>query len=250
MTSADGPVFCGDEELGYLASRTPFKKGEGFAMDEAYRLAHLPLVAPDHPRVVARKAGLPYEMGRHGPVVSLVLPVPWSDLRNSESYRALEAELKQSPFAHKIAWSTVEQRRKKLHATICGSLEASSGLAADRREALAGLGPLFVELRGLFSGDVNQGRLYLRVYPQKRHGVDALREIQRLMGRRETGLYVVGLYNLVDDLDAGEAAELARLIEAWWDRPILRCRVDRLHLLSSRDDLALDSEILETISLG
>lgn len=248
MTSADGPVFCGDEDLGYLASRTPFKKGEGFAMDEAYRLAHLPLVAPDHPRVVARKAGSPYERGRHDPVISLVLPIASDDLLASENYRTLEADLKRSPFAHKIAWSIVEQRREKLHATICGALEAS--LAADRRQALAGLGPLFVELRGLFSGNVNQGRLYLRVYPEKRHGVDVLRQIQRLMGRRETGLYVVGLYNLVDDLDAGEAAELARLVEAWWDRLILRCRIDRLWLLSSRDDLALDSEILETIGLG
>jgi hypothetical protein len=250
VTPADGPVFCGDEDLGYLASRTPFKKGEGFAMDEAYRLAHLPLVAPDHPRVVARKAGSPYERGRHGPVISLVLPIASDDLLASENYRTLEADLKRSPFAHKIAWSIVEQRREKLHATICGALEASPGLAADRREALTGLGPLFVELRGLFSGNVNQGRLYLRVYPEKRHGVDVLRQIQRLMGRRETGLYVVGLYNLVDDLDAGEAVELARLVEAWWDRLILRCRVDRLWLLSSRDDLALDSEILETIGLG
>ena len=250
MTSADGPVFCGDEELGYLASRTRFSKGKGFTMDEAYRLAHLPLVAPDHPRVVARRAGSPYEMGRHGPVVSLVLPIASDDVLASENYRTLEADLKQSPFAHKIAWPIVEQRREKLHATICGALEALPGLAADCREALAGLGPLFVELRGLFSGNVNRGRLYLRVYPEKRRGVDVLRQIQRLMGRRETGLYVVGLYNLVDDLDAGEAAELAWLIEAWWDRPILRCRVDRLWLLSSRDDLALDSEILETIDLG
>ncbi|MBN9489421.1 MAG: hypothetical protein J0H44_19465 [Alphaproteobacteria bacterium] len=250
MAPADGPVFCGDEDLGYLASRTRFKKNEGFAMDEAYRLAHLPLVAPDHPRVVARKAGSPYERGRHGPVISLVLPIASDDLLASENYRTLEADLKRSPFAHKIAWPIVEQRRGKLHATICGALEASPGMSADRREALAGLGPLFVELRGLFSGNVNQGRLYLRVYPEKRHGADVLRQIQRLMGRRETGLYVVGLYNLVDDLDAGEAAELARLVEAWWDRLILRCRIDRLWLLSSRDDLALDSEILETIGLG
>ena len=250
MTSAGDSVFCGDEELGYLASRTPFKKGEGFAMDEAYRLAHLPLVAPDHPRVVVRKAGSPYERGRHGPVISLVLPIASDDLLASENYRTLEADLKRSPFAHKIAWPIVEQRREKLHATICGALEALPGLAADCREALAGLGPLFVELRGLFSGNVNQGRLYLCVYPEKRHGADVLRQIQRLMGRRETGLYVVGLYNLVDDLDTGEAAELARLVEAWWGRLILRCRVDRLWLLSSRDDLALDSEILETIVLG
>ena len=47
--------FCSDDELGFERSRTRFPCGEGLTLDETYRLAHLPLVAPDHPRVIARR---------------------------------------------------------------------------------------------------------------------------------------------------------------------------------------------------
>ncbi len=155
----------------------------------------------------------------------------------------LEAELRAAPFAAKIAWDIVRRRRGKLHATLCGPPQALD------RAALAAIGPITLELRGLFSGNVNHGRLYLRVYPEKRDGENQLKRVQRLAGRRETDLYLVGLYNLMDDLDAHEAAALAALIERWWDRPILRWQVDALWLLSSWDDLVLDSAIDETIPL-
>jgi hypothetical protein len=44
--------FCTDEELGYGRSRFLFAAGTGLRLDEAYRLAHLPLVAPTHPDVI------------------------------------------------------------------------------------------------------------------------------------------------------------------------------------------------------
>lgn len=165
-----------------------------------------------------------------------MVPVPDVD-------HLLEPELKAAPFAGKIAWDVVERRRGKLHATLCGASPAID------RAALANIGPLTLELRGLFSGSVNHGRLYLRVYPEKRDGENQLTRVQRLAGRRETGLYLVGLYNLTDDLDVQEAAALAALIERWWDRPILRWQVDALWLLASWDDLVLDSTVEETIPL-
>jgi hypothetical protein len=111
------------------------------------------------------------------------------------------------------------------------------------------LGPISIELRGLFSGNVNVGRLYLRAYPESRNGQNVFRQIQRIMGRRETDLYVVGLYNLTDDLDAAEAAALGDLIERWWSRPILRFEVDHLWLLRATDDLVLDSAVTEAVPL-
>jgi hypothetical protein len=209
-------------------------------LDEAYRLAHLPLVAPRHPKVIARKPGMTYDQGRHERVVSLVLPVPDVD-------HLVEAELRSQPFAGKIAWDIAARRRGKLHATLCG---APVALDAEQRRALAEIGPITVELRGLFSGNVNLGRLYLRVYPEKRGGENLLARVQRLLGRRETGLYLVGLHNLTDDLDAREAEALAALIERWWERPILRWQVDALALLAASDDLVLDGGVVETISLA
>ncbi len=229
-------MLCDDDDLAYQASRTRFTPGAGFALDESYRLAHLPLVAPHHPRVIAARPGTTYEMGRHGKALSLVLPVPDVDY-------LLEPELKAAPFAAKVAWEVAERRRGKLHATLCGSPPAID------RAALAAIGPITVELRGLFSGNINHGRLYLRVYPEKRDGENQLKRVQRLAGGRETGLYLVGLYNFIDDLDPDEAAALAALIERWWDRPILRWQVDALWLLAAWDDLVLQGNVEETIPL-
>ena len=244
-------VFCPDAELGYERNRTRFEAGEGLALDETYRLAHLPLVAPDHPRVIETREGSSYVMGRHERVFSLVLPVFSDLLLQSPAYRDLDAAMRAAPFAGKIAWDLLDRRKDKLHATICGSLSKDTPplLDRDRRRALTEFGPITVELRGLFSGNVNRGRLYLRAYPESRNGENVFRLIQRSLGCRETDLYVVGLYNMTDDLDASETAALAALIERWWYRTILRFEVDRLWLLGASDDLVLDSAIEESVSL-
>ena len=245
-------LFCGDSELGYERSRTRFEPGQGLALDDTYRLAHLPLVAPDHPRVIRTREGSSYVMGRHERVFSLVLPVPADALLRSPAYGDLTRAMEAAPFASKIAWDVLGRRRAKLHATICGSLSAGTPPVLDpaHRRELARIGPLRVELRGLFSGNVNRGRLYLRAYPESRNGENVFRQIQRGLGCRETDLYVVGLYNLTDDLDAAEAASLAALIDQWWDRTILRFEADHLWLMGSSDDLVLDSAIEEKLPLG
>ena len=244
--------FCRDDELGYGRSRTRFAAGAGLTLDENYRFAHLPLVAPDHPEVIAvRQGGQPsaaYAMGRHALINSLVLPIPAEALEQSEAYRTLDREMRAAPFGRKIAWDMLPRRREKLHATICGGL-GEQGLGESDRRALAGFGPVGVELRGLFSGNINLGRLYLRAYPERREGGNAFRQIQRMLGRDETEIYVIGLYNLTDHLSAAEAAALSDLIDRWWDRPILRFEADCLWLLASADDLVLDSAVIETLAL-
>jgi hypothetical protein len=246
--------FCRDDELGYLRSRTSFVSGSGLTPDENYRFAHLPLVAPRHPDVIAARPGPQavntYAMGRHARAFSLVLPIPGEALAQSEACQEMEDELRAGPFAGKIAWEIQPRRQHKLHATICGGLGEHPTLGENDRRALAGFGPVGVELRGLFSGNLNVGRLYLRAYPEKRDGQNVLRQIQRALGRKETDLYVVGLYNLTDHLTVGEAAALAATIERWWDRPILRFRADSLWLLGASDDLVLDSAVAETLLLG
>jgi hypothetical protein len=245
--------FCRDDELGYERSRTQFGAGEGLRLDENYRFAHLPLVAPAHRDVIAARAGAhpgaTYAMGRHAKTYSLALPVASEALAQSDAHRALESELRQSPFGRKIAWDILPQRQGKLHATICGGLGEQAALGDSDRRALWDIGPVWVELRGLFSGNINVGRLYLRAYPEQRSGENVFRQIQRAIGRRETDLYVVGLYNLTDHLDPAEAAALAALLDRWWERPILRFRADALWLLGASDDLVLESEVAETLRL-
>jgi hypothetical protein len=244
--------FCDDKELGYLHSRTPFAEGEGLRLDGAYRLAHLPLVAPQHPSVIARRDGEGYEMGCHERIFSLVLPVPWDELCRSSGYRELESEIRAQNFARKIAWDIAERRADKLHMTICGKLGIGTPpeLTSEQLRELSHLGPVEVELRGLFSGNVNLGRLYLPAYPERRDRKNLFRKVQQILGRPETDLYVVGLYNLIDDLDEAEARALSTLIENWWGKVILRFTTDSLWIMGAKDDLALDSALYQRVPLA
>ncbi|MGO4404723.1 hypothetical protein AB4Z10_10730 [Bosea sp. RAF48] len=248
--AVDQSMFCRDAELGYRRSLTDFSAP--LLLDDSYRLAHLPLVAPEHPRVIARREGKFYEMGRHPRVFSLVLPVHDAALQTSAAFRALEEELRTAPFADKIAWEILPKRRDKLHATVCGSLgiEEPPAIAQATRDALAQIEPFAVELRGLFSGNVNRGRLYLAVYPEKRDGANMLQAVQGAFGRPPGDLWLVGLYNLRDDLDAAETAALADIVARWWDQPLLRLDVTALQVMSAGDDLVFDGAVEETLSLG
>jgi hypothetical protein len=243
-------IFCDDSELGYRRSLTDFSVP--LTLDDSYRLAHLPLVAPNHPRVIPRVEGKFYDMGRHPSVFSVALPVDDRTLHASPAFLELESALRAAPFARKIAWNILPRRSKLLHATICGSLatEFAPEIGPDARSALAALGPITYELRGLFSGNINHGRLYLRAYPEKRSGANVFQGVQAALGRPKTDLYVVGLYNLIDDLDVAETQALAKIIMRWWDRPLLRMTASDLWLLAARDDLLLHSDIIERLSLA
>lgn len=250
-SAGEAATFCGDAELGYLRSRTIFAAGEGLRLDESYRLAHLPLVAPAHPGVIARQDGRSYKMGRHPSIFSAVLPIDGAALAASAAFAALDDEMRNAPFARKVSWDILPRRADRLHATLCGTLSTGNAPAIDDglREALARIGPFQVELRGLFSGNVNRGRLYLRAYPQARDGANPFQAIQSAFGRQPGDLYLVGLYNLIDDLDAGEAEALAALIARWWEVPLLRFEATALWLLGARDDLVLDAELAEMLPL-
>jgi len=248
--AADQPIFCQDAELGYRRSLTDFSAP--LQLDESYRLAHLPLVAPEHPGVILRREGKFYEMGRHPLVFSLVLPVDDAVLQASPAFRALEEELRIAPFADKIAWEILPKRRDRLHATVCGSLgiEEPPAITQATREALGGIDPFAVELRGLFSGNVNRGRLYLAAYPEKRAGANLLQAVQAAFGRPPGDLWLVGLYNLKDDLDAAETAALADIVARSWNRPLLRFTATTLQVMSAGDDLVLDGAVEVTLPLG
>lgn len=243
-------LFCTDDTLAYERSRTRFEPSRGMPLDDTYRLAHLPLVAPNDPRVIAAKDGTFYDMGRHPTAYSVVLPVSADAIEAAPAYQMLDAELRAAPFARKVAWQVLGQRRERLHATVCGGLGTEPPIIEPAaRSALARLGPIAAEVRGLFSGNVNRGRLYLRVYPEQRAGTNLLHAVQRALGRPTTDFYVVGVWNLMDDLDADEAAFLAALIERWWSRTLLRVEADELWLLGARDDLVLDAEISARLRL-
>jgi len=240
--------FAVDAEMPYAAARTRFPDGEGLRLDEPYRRAHLPLIAPGHPDVIAEGGG--YRMGVHAPGFSLVLPVDAGALAESPAYRALEAALMASPFAAKIAWDLLPKRATRLHATVCGGLEAPEGrLSEPQRVALEGIPAIPYELRGLFSGNRNIGRLYLAVYPAMRQGEPAFAAVQRVLGCQPNAMILMGQFNLADHLDAGEAMALAGLLDTFRDTLFLTATAQELRVLRSVDDLVLDAAYTDRIRL-
>ena len=206
---------------------------------------------PRHPRVIAEKSGAAHAMGRHPTAYSIVLPVPADALEASPAFRALQAELSAAPFGPKIAWHMLDRRRERLHATLCGGLGSEPpAISAQARAALASLGPVAVELRGPFSGSLNHGWLYLRACPERRAGVNLFHAVQQAFGHPVTDLYVVGIWNLTDDLDAAETSALAAFVARWWPRVVLRFEARDLWPLGARDDLVLDGEVVARLPLA
>ena len=244
-------IFCDDRQLSYDKFRTAIVEGQGITFDNSYRLAHLPLVAPDHPLVIPTKLGTTYNNGVHDSTYSIVIPVTIGELSSSEHFNKLFSEVKFSRFADKLAWDTYAQRENKLHATVCGSISTgdSPGIENCVYEKLREMGPFSVSVRGLFSGNINVGRFYLKMYPELRDGKNVCHIIQDLFRSPNTDLYVVGIFNLIEELDADEVSDLKKILDRWWDIEIVRLRVENLWLLKSNDDLVLDGSIEETIPL-
>jgi hypothetical protein len=117
-----GPTaFCGDDELGYLRSRTPLDEGTGLELDRSYRAVHLPLIRPESPLALPNLPGRPkLADGRHPTEWSVVLPVDPGGLEASAPMAELERELREASFADKIAWDLLPRRREVLHATVSG----------------------------------------------------------------------------------------------------------------------------------
>lgn len=244
-------AFVPDDELDYERSATRFEPGAGLLMDEAYRRAHLPLVAPHHPRVIPEDAGRGYRMGRHETIWSLVIPVDWEALEGSPGFRTIDQTMRAGPLASKLGWQVMDQRRHKLHATIAGNLARGEipPDPADWRAALSEMAPFRAELRGLFSGNINLGRLYFKLYPEWRAGTNAISALQRAMKCAETRLYLVGHYLLIDQLDAEETRWLAARLEEWQNLQLIEFTIDHLALLGACDDLALDSTLTTRLLL-
>jgi len=235
-------AFCADADLRYEASRHRFVPGEGFVLSDDYRLAHLPLVDPSHPKIIASVPGKDYARGYYAtPRYALAAHVPTETLNASAVYGALDADLRSRAVARKIAWATQERRRDVLHATIAGPVDLQGADAYSRagNAWLARTGNAAIRLGGPFVGNRNHGRVYLPVYPETRGGTDMYADLQRAIGARASGFYAIGLWHLADDLNADEAASLAAWLERWGGETVAILDDPRLGILTTQDDQAL-----------
>jgi len=237
--------YCDDEMLGYRPGRKIFQPGECVVFDEAYRLAHLPLVNATHPAVISEIDGRDYRNGTYEKTrYALVMPISAEAFLASDEVRALELAMKSSRFAPKIAWEIGERRRLRLHATLAAVPETDlDRYVAAVQDLLDQIGPISVCLKGPFLGTRNTGRIYFPVYPQKVGGEDVFALVQKRIGVSPSKLYLVGYYHLCQELDPLEASELAELIDRWRDRVVVRTTIPFLELYATNDDLALSARV-------
>ncbi len=243
--------YCSDRVLKYTAVRRLFKDGESLAFDTSYRLAQLPLVSPGHPEAISEAPGKEYCDGRYpAPRFALVVPIPWEDLASASAFRSLDAQLRATSFASKISWDMCVRRASKLHATIASSRSSANVevWATAAAKWLERFGPPAFRLHGPFVGDRNIGRLYFPVYPQEIEGQDSFALLQDAVGVTRSNLYTVGHYHLLDQLNAEETAQLAKLIEEWRSVVIAEFRMSHLVVHATHDDLVLSGYPIVSIA--
>ncbi|MET0411371.1 MAG: hypothetical protein ABW217_08735 [Polyangiaceae bacterium] len=246
-TAVNAPRYVEPAALGYAQARWRLEPGAGLRFDEAYRLAHLPLLAPDHPAVIRSLPGRAYVMGRCEQArYSLVVPVDAAKLAAAPTFTRFERELRALPLADKIDWSLLPRRAPLLHITLAGGLEhaqlARHSDAVQRRHAEHG--PLRFRLGEPFIGDRNHGRIYFAAYPERVDGDDVFARLQDAVGARRSGMYLLGYYNLLDELDATEARALFELLERWQSATLAELTASSLQVIATHDDLALSCEVV------
>lgn len=246
MGALSEPRYVDAAALGYERARWRPTPGAGLRFDEPYRLAQLPLVAPAHPQVIRSLPGRPYDMGRCAEArYSLVVPVDAVVLAASPAFTELERELRALPLASKVAWSMLPRRAAHLHITLAGGLEraALEQHSEAVRRVVAELSPLRYRLGEPFIGDRNHGRMYFAAYPEQRDD-DVFARVQDAVGARRSGLYLLGYYNLQEELDASEAGALYELLERWRGATIAELTVTELRVIETHDDLALSCKVV------
>ena len=244
------PRFLTDTDLAYAAARRRFRPGERLVFDPAYRLAHLPLVAPDHPAVIAEAPGKDYRRGRYAaPRHAVVLPVPDAVFAASPVFRAIDAAMRAARFSDKLAWQVLPARAGRLHATLVGGLDAAAAEEAVAPVAalLPRLGPLSFRLGGPIVGDRNFGRIYFPVYPRKADGEDPFARLQETLGRPASRFYGVGYYSFLDELDIAETAELAALLGGWEAVVLAEAAASHVEIIATNDDLVLSGRVIAAI---
>lgn len=233
--------YCDDSALAYAAALRRYRPGETLRFDASYRLAHLPLVALSHPAALRSAAGTDYQDGRYAAARhSLVVPVSSRELAASAAFQAVDAALRTSCIAPKIAFDLCERRAAKLHVTLGSAARSELERHADTvATVLSSLGALRFTLRGPFMGSKNTGRIYFPAYPECRNGDEVFALVQDALGVPRTRFYVLGYYNLVDVLDAAETAALQEIVDAWSAVDMLQVQADACLIQATNDDLVL-----------
>lgn len=233
----------------YAEMRWCPRAGEGLTFDEQYRAAHLPHVAPDHPRSLARWSSRDYHNGRYQRArVSLVADLGHRFL-DQPACRVLIRRLSNSSFARKVDFDLINTRAPNLHCTLVGDVPPAPDLRTKANQELVGAQILTPILHGPFIGRFNRGRIYFPLEFDVIADQRVLDRVSAVFQRDRPNFAAIGLINLKDELDPREAHELVDMLA---DLQLTRTRlpISKLSWTSTHDDLTLEMRRLETIALA
>lgn len=233
----------------YAEMRWCPREGEGLVFDDQYRAAHLPHVAPDHPRSLARWGGRDYHNGRYERArVSLVADLGRRFL-DQPACRVLLQRLSNSSFAGKVDFDLINTRAPNLHCTLVGDVHPGLDLRTRANQELRGAQIFTPILHGPFIGRFNRGRIYFPLEFDVVADQRVLDRVNAVFKRDRPHFAAVGLVNLRDELDPPEAHQLVDML-ADLQLPRARLPISNLSWTSTHDDLTLEMRRLETIALA
>lgn len=244
-------AYSRDRHLKYNIYRYNFDNREKLKFDETYCLQQLPLVNPDHPKVLHRNEVSDYKDGYYDQARnSLVVLIPLKKLLKSESFRMFHNDVVNAPFGSKINWRIFDRRLDLTHITICRGLSEWSltDIKAQTKSLLKALDRTYkVQVRGAFIGKLNTGRIYLKSYPEiLERETNIFQKIQYEFDKTPSAVYPLGLYNVFEELDSIESHSLRMLIKKYWNSNFAEINLtsNSLAIIKTHNDLILDSTIL------
>ncbi|WP_223358863.1 hypothetical protein [Leifsonia sp. ZF2019] len=223
--------------------------GEGLIFDEQYRAAHLPLVAPGHPRTLVNLNGRDYHNGWYARArVSIVADLGRPFLAQ-DTCRHLLQRLATSSFAEKVAFDLIETRAPNIHCTLIGDVNPTPAQRNSANQLLRDAPSLMPVMHGPFIGQFNRGRIYFPLEFTRCSDRGLLDAVCAVFGRNRQQFTAIGLVNLRDELDPQEAYDLAKIL-ADMKGARTQLPLTTLSWTSTNNDLTLEMSRLETIPLA
>ncbi len=237
-----------DMIMAFSSQRKRYDGSHDLRFDRHYRVAQLPLVDSNHPLALNVDSDKNYRYGHREAKQSMIIPIDGDALFESQNLKDFVHRISNTSVGRKICWDMKRIRHEKLHATICG-FSSQSALPKLPFETIQGIHAFSFELRGLFMGNFNTGRIYICLYPECEEDTPITDRITDAIGIPANRLLLCGFLNLKEELTATEAKVLDELCSAASSIVFGSQVCEELIILESTDDLVLNSRIVDRLEL-
>ncbi len=244
--------FSDNNHMRYRDQIKLYSGKEPLKFDARYRAAQLPLVYPESELAVHTDPDGRYTRGRRDVTYSVVLPIDGESLANSSSMRQLIERLKSADLHQKFNWDMEQRRRGVLHATISGTIpfDPEGKVPEELKVALQQIPTFAFQLKGLFMGSFNTGRVYIQVFPETNGNSVLTDKVCDALGCQHNRLLLCGYLNLTEELTGEEAALLSEICTDMQEVVFDTQTCTSIVVMKSYDDLVLRSGVTHRVALA